>query len=64
MHVGLSQMEARSLRVKLHQKLTPRSSVLLGTKRPGGKGKITSLLTVLFEKRGLKEEKTSNKRFG
>ena len=46
MHIGLSQMEARILRVKLHQKLTLIISVSL-TKGPGGKGKITSLSTVL-----------------
>ena len=47
MHMGLSQMEARILRVKLRQKLTLIISLALN-KGPRGKGKIASILTVLF----------------
>ena len=49
MHMGLSQMEARILRVKLHQMLTSIISVVLN-KGAWRQRKITSLLTVLFEK--------------
>ena len=48
MHMGLSQMEARILGVKFHQKLVH------WTKGPGGKGKITSILTVLLWEKGPK----------
>ena len=40
MHMGLSQMEARSLIVKLQQKFTSTIGVALN-KGPQGKGKIT-----------------------
>ena len=57
MHIGHSQMEAKILRVKFHQKLTSIISVAL-EKEAWSQRKITSILTVLFWEKGPERRKS------
>ena len=63
MHMGLSQMEARILRVKLHQKLTLIISVALNKGAWMQRKDYFNINSVILRKGALKKIKALNQRF-